>query len=433
MIRTWTLQLRHLGAAEHTLLRTMCWHSARMYNVALYSVRQHFFEHNEFLGLFKNYHACKENENFQILPSQVAHYTMRIVDRSFRSFFQLKKKSGYEKPVRIPRYLPKDGFFGLHYESQAFHVRDGFLELNIGMHFMRETGMKSLCVKFPIENADDKTKTAYLKDVGLAKFKELRVLPQFNAESFNLAVVFETADSPTKLNSDNCLSIDLGLNNLATCWNAQTGESFILDGKEIKAINNAWNKRQARLNAAKMRQGIKCDTRRQFRERRNRENRIRDIMRKSAAHIRDYCLANDIGTIIVGKNDGWKNGIEIGKRNNQKFVNVPHNYLLSCIRSKCEQCGIEYVEVNEAHTSKCSALDNEPVEHQEYYAGSRPKRGQFKTKGGIKINADVNGAINMWRKVSAMDLGPKRVKATVSWPVRIKVFQKGRPNTAPNP
>jgi IS605 OrfB family transposase len=196
-----------------------------------------------------------------------------------------------------------------------------------------------------------------------------------------------------------------------------------MDGRKLKSINYYWNKKNAKLQSIKDKQNIKGHTKHQFLLKRKRENRIKDVMRKTAKYILDYCIDNDIGTIVVGHNKGWKQGINIGKKNNQNFVQVPFGYLMSMLESKCQEYGLRYLEIQESHTSKCSAIDNEEIKHHDEYVGERVKRGLFKSKDGILINSDVNGAINIVRKskVTSMEVTPEMIKGIVAFPKRIRI------------
>ena len=118
-------------------------------------------------------------------------------------------------------------------------------------------------------------------------------------------------------------------------------------------------------------------------------------MHKLSTAIIQYMETNDLNTLIVGKNNGWKNNIEIGKANNQNFVSIPYNVLISMLEYKCKLHGIKMIVVNEAYTSKCSFLDSEAICKHETYLGKRIKRGLFVSNNGIKINADINGSLNI--------------------------------------
>jgi putative transposase len=111
-----------------------------------------------------------------------------------------------------------------------------------------------------------------------------------------------------------------------------------------------------------------------------------------------WCVDHGIDTLVVGKNDGWKQGIGIGRRNNQQFVSIPFESLLHKLAYKCEDTGIGFVETEESFTSKCSFLNDEPLQHQDSYLGRRVKRGLFQAADGTLINADVNGSYNIMRK-----------------------------------
>jgi len=413
LYKTQSNQIRQLSKDQYNLLQRMCWHSARLYNFGLYSIRQNFFETKTYLSYPQNYHHCKTNENYQILPSVVGQQTLKVIDRSFKSFFGLlkaKKQSKYQSRISIPKYLPKDGYFQLIFPKNGFQIKGDKINIGISRQLKKEIGLKNLTLNFPTQIEKDSV-------------VEIRIIPQHNAQFFKMEVVYEAEEQNLNLNQDNVLSIDIGLSNLATCYDASNNRAFTMDGKKLKSINYFWNKQNARLQSIKDKQNIKRCTKQQFLLKRKRENRIKDVMRKTAKYILDYCIGNNIGTIVVGHNKGWKQKINIGKKNNQNFVQVPFGYLMSMLESKCQEYGLKYLETQESHTSKCSAIDNEPVKHHNEYAGKRVKRGLFQSKDGILINADVNGAINIARKskVTSMEFTPEMVRGIVAFPKRIRV------------
>jgi putative transposase len=133
---------------------------------------------------------------------------------------------------------------------------------------------------------------------------------------------------------------------------------------------------------------------------------MKDAMHKISRFIIDWCIEHDVGTLVIGHNDNWKQKVNIGKRNNQNFVSIPYYLLINDLDYKGEEVGINVIEQEEAHTSKCSFLDGESIEHHEKYAGKRIekyagkriKRGIFRSAKGILINADVQGALNIIKK-----------------------------------
>ena len=129
-----------------------------------------------------------------------------------------------------------------------------------------------------------------------------------------------------------------------------------------------------------------------------RNKKMYDYFHKTSRKFIDYCVLNDIGTVVIGYNPEWKQNCRIGKRNTQNFVTIPYYKLVQQMKYKAEEQGIEVIEQEESHSSKCSFLDNESIEHHDKYLGKRISRGLFKSKKGTIINADVNGAYNILKK-----------------------------------
>lgn len=410
MYRTQKQQIRNLNKDQYELLRKLCFHSARLYNYALYVTKKQWNDTHTFLRYEAGYSTFKENENYKFLPSSPAQQTCKLVERSFKSYLgllKLAKKEGYINPINQPHFLPKDGLFTLIIPRNGFQIKKNKLHIVIGLHFKKETKQKNLILNFP-RNIDP-TKP----------IKELRINPKHKGHFFTLEVVYEVEEKE-KTENKGILAVDIGLNNLATCFD--NNKAFIIDGRKIKSINYYYNKTRAKLQSIKDRQKYKHETKRIFLITRKRNNRIKDYMRKTAKKIMDYCLANNIGTIVIGHNKGWKDKINLGKRTNQNFVQVPFGLLMSYLKNKCCENGLEYKEVVESHTSKCSFLDMEPIKHHDEYVGKRVKRGLFKSANGILVNADVNGAGNIGRKVTGdYSLNNDQIKGFVANPVRLKI------------
>ena len=197
-------------------------------------------------------------------------------------------------------------------------------------------------------------------------------------------------DVPLKENNNRYASIDLGVNNLATV-SFNCNKPIIINGRPLKSINQYYNKKKSQLTNLKTRRAKTLN--------RKRRNKINDYLHKSSRYLTNHLVSNSINTLIIGKNDGWKQEVNIGKRNNQNFVFLPFEKFISMLTYKCALEGINVVEVNESHTSKCSFLDNEEVCHHEVYLGKRVKRGLFKSSKGKLINADLNGSLNIMKKV----------------------------------
>ncbi len=405
-------KIRNLSSTEFKALKALCRLSKNMYNVGLYSVRQFYFSEGGYLRYESNYHYCKENENYQLLQTDIAQQTLKVVDRSFKSFFNLiqkAKESLYRfEQIRMPRYLKKEGYFPLI--IPRIRVKDGYFNIPMSQKFKAEYGT----VKIPFPE-----RLAY------KNLKEVRIIPRFDAQFFEVEFITEEEAKPA-VQTDNVVAIDLGLDNLATCV-SNTGSSFILDGRKIKSINQWYNKENARLQSLKDKQGIKTLTKKQVSITVNRNNKVRDYLNKAARYLINWCIDNSISNIVVGVNPGMKKNINLGKKTNPKFVQIPHNVFRFKLKAMCHRYGLTYTELEESYTSKASFLDKDempvynadnPTEYS--FSGKRIKRGLYKTKQGKLINADANGAANIGVKSNLNGFIPDRLEASLAMPLRVK-------------
>jgi len=227
------------------------------------------------------------------------------------------------------------------------------------------------------------------------KIKEARIIPK--GTGYVLEIVYEKSVDPKILNKRTHYRIDFGLRNIVTMANNIGEQPIVIKGDVVKSINQYYNKRRAELQNIYDRQKIEWRTA-ILNLTDNRNRKIKDAMHKISRYIVHYCLEHNIGTIVIGHNDNWKQEVQLGKRNNQNFVSIPYYILQNQIAYKAEELGISVIGQDESHTSKCSFLDNESIEHHDKYLGRRIKRGLFRSAKGILINADVQGALNIIRK-----------------------------------
>lgn len=408
-------QVKHLSKEDYKSIKKLCHIAKNLTNEAIYNIRQYYFTEGEFLKYEKNYTLLKSSDNYKMLNSNMAQQILKEVDSSFKSFFgllKLAKKGKYAfKDCKLPHYLPKDGYTTLVI---------GFVRLN---------GNKLI---LPFSNTYKKSH----KSVEITippilldkKVKEIRIIPKANARFFEIQYIYEAGHIQRNLNTNNALALDLGINNLVTAVSS-TGKSFIIDGKKLKSINQWYNKQNAHLQSIKDKQHIgKRPTNKQKANARNRNNKINDYMNKTARIIIDYCINNDIGTLIVGYNETFQRNSNIGKINNQAFVNIPYGQLRSKLEYLCELNGIAFVKQEESYTSKASFWDkdNIPVYNNDnpktyQFSGNRIYRGLYKTANGKYLNADVNGALNIMKKSSVVDMSILYGRGEVDTPVRIRI------------
>jgi len=246
------------------------------------------------------------------------------------------------------------------------------------------------------------------------KVQQVRIVPQ--AACYAVEVVYDAPAKPQSGSKNAIAGIDIGLNNLMAVTFNQTGPApFLVNGRPLKSINQYFNKKKAEMQAG-LPKGV-YSSRRIQKLAFKRNMKVADYMHKASRQVVDELVKNGIGMLVVGKNDGWKDSINIGKRNNQGFVSVPHARLIEMLKYKAELAGIRVVLTEESYTSKCSFLDGESIGKKEKYAGRRVKRGLFKTAGGRLVNADVNAGLNIIRKVAPKAFA-KGVEAVVVQPYR---------------
>ncbi|MBP3870191.1 MAG: transposase [Faecalicoccus sp.] len=257
--------------------------------------------------------------------------------------------------------------------------------------------------------------------------KMIHIIPCCKGKEFKVQYIYEASKEQKNLNKDNTLSIDLGIDNLATCVTS-LGHSFIMDGRRIKSINHQWNKEMARLRSIAAKQGISTTLRIQ-KITKKRNNRINDTIKKSARYIINYCIENNIGTLIIGYTANFKSNPTLGKINNQNFVQIPLVHLINQLQFLCWKYDIDCILQEESYTSKSSFLDLDilPIYQNELsctntFSGQRIHRGLYQSKKGTLINADVNGSANIMRKCKQNLNYEKLCKGLRASPQRIRVI-----------
>lgn len=409
--------IRGISKEEYSILRETCQYSNNLYNVALYNIRQYYFQDKKFLKYEENYHVCKENENYGLLQAGVSQQTLKVADRSFKSFFNLikKAKSGeYRfKDIKMPRYREKGGMFNLILSTNAINIKNGFLTVPMSRKFSKLHGGRQVKIPFP-ERLENKT------------IKEVRICPIYHGRYFKIQYCYLQEEEPQDVSVDNVLAIDIGLENLAACV-TNTGTAFIMDGRKLKSINQYWNKQKAYYQGIADKQRQK-KTHRLNALARKRNNRTQDYIRKVARYIINYCIEHHIGTVVCGYNGDFKRSMNLGKITNQQFTQISFGSLRETLEGLCGRYGMRYIGQEESYTSKASCLDLDdiPVYNPEQpytgaFSGKRVHRGLYQFADGRIANADVNGAANILRKSKQNFDFEELCKGLLGSPLRIRV------------
>jgi putative transposase len=377
------------------ILEFICEESNKLHNCAVYYARQMYFKAKTYVRPFDLINELKCNPHYGALCAQAAQQTCGAVGESVKSFKRLIKlfwEGGLEFKPKFPNYREKGGLHLVAYPKQALGRRlvDGQISIPLGQKVQAWFGLKNFKLVMP-------------SNLEYADIKEIRILPRNGC--FYAEFVYKTVDVQALVDSKRALGIDHGIDNWLTCV-SNAGTSFIVDGKHLKSVNQWYNKRVATLMEGKYK-GFWSHQLANLTEKRNRQ--MRDAVNKAARLVVNHCIKNEIGVIVFGWNKGQKDSANMGKKTNQKFVQIPTARLKKRIEQLCEQYGIQFVEAEESYTSKASFVDRDflptigakPDGWKE--TGRRVKRGLYRT--GLMnwyINADCNGAANILRKVATM-------------------------------
>lgn len=364
----------------------LCKVSNNLYNQALYVFRQALKNENKWIRFFDMNKIMKSmvnldgEINYRLLRAQVSQQTLRVLDANIVSYYKAVKDfkihpNKYKGMPQLPSFRKRGSLFNLIYPNQSAKIRNGKILLS-----------KNLNVDIP---QWDKYKER------IQNFKQIRIIP-LNS-SFKIEIIYTYEIKNLNLDNSKYASIDLGVDNLATM--VTENNAIVYSGKFLKSYNRYFNKRLAKLQSIKDKQKIKGCTKRIKTLYEKRSRYIEDAFHKYSRIIVDYLIRNRIGNLVVGYNSGWKQSIDMGKKNNQKFMQIPFARLTSYLKYKCEMVGICYIETEESYTSKCDSLALEEIKKHDSYIGKRIKRGLFQSSTGVLINADVNGSMNILRKV----------------------------------
>lgn len=356
--------------------------SKNLYNCATFIMRQNFIHNGKIINYPRMDKILKRDyeDVYRTLPAQTSQQILRLIEKDWKSFFKANKQyklhpEKFTGRPKLPNYKHKtDGLGIVIFTGQQCKIKDGYIS------FPKATKLQPL-----------KTK--------VEKLQQVRIVPKF--KHFVIEVVYEKTAVKRALDLKNVIGIDLGLNNLATLASNQPDVNpMLINGKPLKSINQFFNKTKAELmsnvgdKGSSNKIGILSN---------KRNNKVNDYLHKASRAIVDFAIETKSATIIIGENEGWKQKIKIGKKNNQNFVSIPFDNLKQMIKYKAEENGIESIFHEEAYTSKASSLDKDPIppyseKNNLTFSGKRIKRGLYKWSKGL-INADLNGALNIIRKV----------------------------------
>jgi len=404
-----------LTAQEFRLLQRMSHSSKALRNVGLYTMKQSYLNHNKMATVKEVDTAMQADMNYWGIQSNSVQAIRRALFTEVKSFFKALEqwKENPEKFTGRPKF-PNYSHSTDKRIIEIYQVpkvdENGFWMIPMSVAFRKKFG--SIKIRMP-------------KNLRNKNISYIEIVPKQKGRFFEVHYTYEMHVSQMKkqpMTTSNALGCDLGVDRLVSCV-TNTGDAFLIDGKKLKSINQYFNKTIRNLQQKNVENGL---------SKRIVTNKIAALWHKRERQIHGYIAQTvgllfkkvkefDIDTIIVGYNAGWKQNSHMGKKNNQKFVQIPFHKLIAAIENKCIKEGIRFFKQEESYTSKASFLDKDPVpvwskdDRTQYrFSGKRITRGLYQSKAGTCIHADINGALNTLQKSQVVELdGNLKVKTPI--------------------
>ena len=473
-------------SGEFFMYRFLSMKCRSAYNTALANIKKHYQEENKYIDKYDNFTELQHHDLSNWLNTEIFQKAVFKADTSYRSYFELlryQKKNNLEITAKEPDYIK--GYFPITFSYIGNKYENGKRVFNIPLsvpfkRFLREMApdinyLKQYVDVKKIELPDEYfIKLSIPRILTKKKIKEISIIPLYNGKKFEIAYTYLDEKESPEAFGNGVMAIDLGINNLATCV-TDKGNSFIIDGKRIKSMNQYYNKRMAELkkenqyclrlkenpltndleyhkdlrkNLGQNEKYKSIQTKRMTNLMEKRDNKINYYIFKSTKMIIDYCLENEISKIVLGYSPNFQKAFKYSdnydskdnylkhieksnvKSNNQKFLTIPFGKIKSRLEYLCKKHNIELIIQEESYTSVASFIDLDEIpvyneESKEYsFSGKRIKRGLYETRNGKHINADLNGALNIYRKSSVCDneIISYLLRRGVSTPRRLQVI-----------
>lgn len=367
------------GHPMYNTIKDYCVRSNNMYNYALYVVRQEFINNGNYLNYYDTQRLLKDSEPYKHLMSQASQCVLQVLDRNWKSYFVAikdwqKNPHKYLGMPKLPKYRDKGKPFTWFLKNNQTYIKDGrlYFKLKCMNGYSFKTGVTDRLIA-------------------------VRFVPMNNY--FTLEIVYEKFIDEKVEYNDRIAAIDLGVNNFVTLTNNVGLQPIVINGKGIKSINQYYNKQRAKMMCDLSRRNNTYWSDRLETLNKKRYNRIHNFIHNSSRFIVGYCKENDIDNLVVGLNKTWKQECKMNDKSTQNFVFIPYDKLIKQLEYKCLESGIRLKVIDESYTSGTSFLDNEEPIKENYNKSRRIKRGLFKSNNGLLINSDVNGSMQIMKKV----------------------------------
>ena len=406
------IPLCKLQNKQLSIIEELSFHTSKLYNIANYSNKN-----DKFSNYYEMCKLYKENYHTLFLHSQSSQQCLKLLEQNWKSFFASNKD--YKKSPHKYKGEPKPPKFKNHKDK-----KNEIIFTKAGIRIKNDLLLLSLSKKmkdmFKVQSLNFRINMSKMP-FNISNIQQIHIQWNNSSKLWEMIVIYNREETNI-VTGDNIMSIDLGLDNLATCTFKDNSDCYIINGKTIKSKNSYFNKEIAKLTSIEMKKTGSEKfkrTKKINKLQKKRNDYINDYIHKASRKIINLALDNNCNTIVIGDFSGVKQGNQA-----KSFVQIPQQRMVEMIKYKAKLIGIDVIMQKESYTSGCSAIDEEEVSKKYYDKSRRIERGLFVSNDGIKINADQNGSINILRKY--LKCSPKYLKdmrdnGYVANPLRITI------------
>ena len=386
-----------IGNKNLDIIKDLQWHVKKVCNMLLYDIREGKgkIDVNKNLNIisskiYKDYR--KNNWHSNYLHSHMLQEAIIGVIGSYKSYISLcnmykKNKNSLRGQPRFPRFKKENIVQEIIFTKYAIRIEGNKIKLSLSKIMQEKYEVKSLNFLIPRK---------LRKLVDFSRVKMIKIKQE--VKNIEINVIYEREEKKAIEGNTNIMSIDLGLNNIVGCTNKDNSNSILISGKEAKSKNKYINEKIRKLQQIEMKMrktSKKYKNTKQIKKLYEyRKNYMNTYMHKVSKIVIEYAKVNKCGVIVIGDLKDIKQGMNY----NKNFVQIPLYKLVQKIEYKAKLEGIKVEKISEKYTSGVSALDREEIIKENYNKKRRISRGIFVTNRGIKINADINGSLNILRK-----------------------------------
>ncbi len=393
----------------------MAFAAKNLWNLANYYVRQSYIFQEKYLNNAALYPLLKGTEAYKALPAKVSNQVLIQVDTAWTAFFEaMEAWRAHPQTLTGQPKLPK-----YKHKTQGRNL----VVFEMGAIWKADLAHREIAVSQLGRLVETKQHPKSIDQV--------RIVPK--ADHYVVEVVYQVEAKPAPVDKDLFVALDPGVSVLAALTSNKEGfVPRLVPGGPVKAANQLYNKHreheQKKLAKGKEQ---RFTSHRLDRVTTKRNRRVMQYLHTASRRIIDLLVEEGIGTLIIGKNPFWKQNVELGKKHNQEFVQIPHATFIELLTYKAEQIGIAVIVTEESYTSRASFLDRDVLptydpnqgaeqEDKPRFSGRRDGRW-YRVKGCAPIHSDVNGSYNIGRKVFPTAFDGRGIEATAVRPRRLAV------------